>query len=159
MTRKRVLSFALRLLFVWVAMSFCVACGETTLDKTKLETLVGDPLNPDLYRAQIVAIDAILFEDGPLGAADRDELIKSLAALEEATSKDPANNKAVSQLSQGKNLHILIDVVKGTRVGTPRLNSQVRERWMRVRFGLFDDAAWFRRSSADPIEPTTSPAR
>ena len=110
--------------------------------------LEGDPLNPEKHRATIVALDAILFEDGPLAEGHREEVAKQFAVVAEAASQDPANTIA---MVHGRELRLLADIAKRTKVGTPRLNSQLRRQWLRVRSSLFDDAWWFRRSSRDPI--------
>lgn len=131
--------------FVILAMTICVACGEI-----RIEELVGDPLDPNVHRAHIVAIDAIVFEDGGLGEAQRKELETRWLALSQVASADPANIIAVNL---GQNLRMLAAFATRTRVGTPLVNSQLRQQWLRMRGSLFDDAAWFRHSSADPIEP------
>jgi len=53
----------------------------------------------------------------------------------------------------GQNMRTLGSMVKHTKVGTPLINSRLRREWLRIRGSLFDDAWWFRRSSADPVEP------
>jgi hypothetical protein len=51
----------------------------------------------------------------------------------------------------GKDLKRFAAMASRAKVGTPLLNSQLRHQWLRIRSSLFDDAWWFRRSSADPI--------
>jgi len=117
---------------------------------TKMPELTGDPLNPELYRAQIVAIDAVVFEDGPLGEAGRNQVGSTLLVLADAAEADPTNTIAKFL---GKDMRTLASRVKQMRVGTPLTGSQLQQQWRRIRGSLFDDAAWFRQSSADPIEP------
>lgn len=131
-----------------LAITLCVACGET-----RFELPVGDPLNPEAHRAQIVAIDAILFEDGGLGPVQRQELEKKLLELSEIATADKANTYAAHL---GQQLRMLATAASRTRVGTPLLDSHLRQYWFRLRGSLFDDAAWFRHSSADPIEPAVA---
>lgn len=121
--------------------------------KTRIGNLEGDPLNPEVYRAQIVAVDAVLFEDGPLGEPERDGVVSNMLVMARFASMDTSNGMAATL---GQNLRTLSSMVKHTKVGTPLLNSQVRLQWLRIRAGLFDDAWWFRRSSADPIEPAVA---
>ena len=96
------------------------------------------------------SLDAILFEDGPLAEGDREEVAKQLLVVADVASKDPTNTIA---MVHSRELKQLADRAKGTKVGTPRLNSQLRQQWFRIRSSLFADAWWFRRSSRDPIEP------
>ena len=112
--------------------------------------LEGEPLNPDANRAPIVTLDAILFEDGPLAEGDRDEVAKQLLVVSDVAGKDPTNTIA---MVHSRELKQLADRARGTKIGTPRLNSQLRQQWFRIRSSLFADAWWFRRSSRDPIEP------
>lgn len=138
------LSTRFRAAFAALLLTLSVACGETVIPK-----LEGDPLNPEANKAPIVALDAILFEDGPLAEGDRDEVARQLLVVSDAASKDPSNTIA---MVHSRELKQLADAAKRTRVGTPRLNSQLRQQWLRIRSSLFDDAWWFRRSSRDPIE-------
>ena len=131
--------------FLLLAITLSAACDDFRIDK-----LVGDPLSPEVHRADIVALDAVLFEDGGLSDAGRKEVEKRLQALSVVAAKDPANTIAVRL---GKDLKILAAGAARTPVGTTLLNSQLRYQWLRIRSSLFDDAWWFRRSSADPIEP------
>jgi hypothetical protein len=122
--------------------------------KTRIGNLEGDPLNPEVYRAQIVAVDAVLFGDGPLGEGERDDVVSNMLVMARFAAIDSSNGMAVTL---GQNLRTLSSMVKHTKVGTPLLNSQLRQQWLRIRAGLFEDAWWFRRSSADPIEPAAGP--
>ena len=112
--------------------------------------LSGDPLNPDTHRAAIVAVDAVLFEDGPLEESGRAAVARTLLELADVASGDKANTIAVRL---GKDLRVLSDMTSRARIGTLLVDSQLRRHWLRIRSSLFDDAWWFRRSSADPIMP------
>ena len=128
-------------------MTISVACGET-----RVELPVGDPLNPELHKANIVAIDAILFEDGGLGDLERKDVESRLLALGDVAAAEKGNRYAAHLAPQ---FRTLAAAAARTRVGTPLLDSALREHWLRLRSSLFDDAWWFRRSSADPIETMT----
>lgn len=117
---------------------------------TRIGPFEGDPLNPDVYRGQIFAIDAIVFEDGPLGEAEREELGNQLLVMGRFAETDTTNTIATTL---GQNMRTLASMAKRTKVGTPLINSRLRREWLRIRGSLFDDAWWFRQSSADPIEP------
>jgi len=113
--------------------------------------LTGDPLKPELYRVQIVVIDAVLFEDAPLRESARDSVSKALLSLGAlAKSADSTNTIAKVLGDQVRGLGAL---AKRTKLGTPLAGSALRPNWRRLRGSLFSDAAWFRQSSADPIEP------
>lgn len=128
---------------VLLAVAFYIACGET-----RIGSLEGPPLNPEVYRAQIVAIDAIVFEDGPLGERERQTLGNTLLVMGRFAAADTANTIA---RTLGQNMRTLAALAQRTKVGTPLLNSRLRQQWFRIRGSLFDDAWWFRRSSADPV--------
>jgi hypothetical protein len=82
-----------------LAITLSTACAvEGVIDVAKL---TGDALNPEAHRADITAIDAILFEDGGLTADGRSELVKRLMSLSEVAAKDPSNTIA---LNIGKNM-------------------------------------------------------
>ena len=120
--------------------------------KTRIGNLDGPPLSPEVYRAQIVAVDAVLFEDGPLGEAEREQVSNTLLVMGRFAESDTTNTIAKTL---GQNMRTLSSMVKHTKVGTPLLNSRLRLQWLRIRGSLFDDAWWFRRSSADPVMPVT----
>ena len=144
----------IRACFGVLAMTICVACGETRI--AQLEHLVSEPLNPDEHRAHIVAVDAILFEDGGLGETDRKQLADTLLALSKVASAG-AKHIIASNANIGRQLSALATAAERTRVGAPLLNSPLRQQWLRLRGSLFDDAWWFRHSSADPIAPAIAP--
>jgi hypothetical protein len=116
---------------------------------TEIGPLEGDPLNPETHRAFIVAVDAVLFEDGGLTEAGRDEVVRAFGALRDVASADPKNTIA---MALGRDLERLAAVTARAKAGTTLLGSDLRRQWLRIRSSLFDDAWWFRRSSADPIE-------
>lgn len=115
---------------------------------TRIGHLEGPPLNPEVYRAQIVAVDAVLFEDGPLTEAQREDVANTLVVMSRFAAADTTNTIA---RTLGQNMSTLGSMVKHTKVGTPLLTSRLRREWLRIRGSLFDDAWWFRRSSADPV--------
>ena len=98
-----------------LAITLSAACGETVIDVSKL---VGDPLNPETHKAEIAAIDAIVFEDGALGAPERAELVHRLTALSKVAQADPSNTIAVNS---GQNMKRFAAGVERTPVGTTRL--------------------------------------
>src|SRR5262245_17749849 len=139
----------LRQLVVLLPVLLAISCGETIVPP-----LTGDPLNPELYRAQIVAVDAVVFEDGPLGEAGRNEVSKTLLDLAKKIGAVPENRIAKMH---ARELETIGSSVKSTSATNPAAAAALRQQWLRIRASLFDDAAWFRRSSADPIEPAVAP--
>lgn len=134
-------------LFAAPAITFSTGCVvEGVIDADKL---TGDALNPELHKADITAIDAILFEDGGLTADGRAELAKRLMSLAAVATKDPANTIA---MNIGKNMKRFAAAVERTPIGTQLVSSPMRRQWMSMRSSLFADASWWRWSSADPIE-------
>ncbi|MEO8296091.1 MAG: hypothetical protein ABI613_11300 [Gemmatimonadota bacterium] len=119
---------------------------------TRVGPLRGASLNPDIYRAQIVAIDAVLFEDGPLTEDSRATVADQLVTLGRFAAVDTTNTIAVTL---GQNTRSLAELARRTKTGTLLGNSPLRKQWMRIRGSLFDDAWWFRRSSADPVAAGT----
>ena len=113
----------------------------------------GAPLSPDAYRAQIVAVDAVLFEDGPLSEGDRTAVADHLVSMGRLAAVDTSNTIAVTL---GQNMRTLSSMARHTKVGTPLLGSQLRQQWLRIRGSLFDDAWWFRRSSTDSVQPAVA---
>lgn len=120
-----------------------LACGETRIGQ-----LDGPELDPEIYRAQIVAIDAVLFEDGPLGEAGREEVANQLKVMGRFAEVDTSITIATTL---GQNLRTLAELARRTKVGTPLAPSQLRQEWRRIRGSLFADAWWFRQSSNDPV--------
>jgi hypothetical protein len=139
----------LRRLLLVLPAYFAIACGDVSL-----APLTGDPLNPELYRAQIVAIDAVVFEDGPLGEPGRAEVSKILLELSEKIGSVPDNNIAKMH---ARELRTLGWRVKDASATNPAAAAALRQQWLRIRASVFDDAWWFRRSSADPIERAVAP--
>jgi hypothetical protein len=120
-----------------------LACGET-----RIGNFEGPPLNPDIYRAQIVAIDAVLFEDGPLGEPERETAANQLLTLGRFAEVDTSNTIAATL---GQNMRTLAELARRTKIGTPLAGSRLRQECIRIRGSLFDDAWWFRQSSNDPV--------
>lgn len=127
-----------------------MALHSSSQGQTRLGPFTGDALDPEAYRSSIVQIDAVLFEDGPLEESARTKASDALLALGRLTAIDTTNTIAVTL---GQNARMLSSMVRHTSLGTPLAGSMPRKEWTRIRGSLFADAAWFRQSSADPVEP------
>ena len=126
-----------------LAITISAGCHQTWPDRPE-----GDPLQPDRHRAQIVRIDAILFQDGPLKQSDRQPLEQEILAIADAASADPSNAFA---RALSLDLRLLSTMAASGPVSTPVANSELTGQWSRIRGSLFRDAAWFRRRPTDPI--------
>jgi hypothetical protein len=131
-----------------IAAVLATAACETTVGHP-----VARPLDPERSRAQIVAIDAVVFEDTPLTEDGRVTVADAFAGLASIAAADATNTVAVAL---GGELRTLSYAVSRMRPGTLMTNSDLPRQWMRIRGTLFNDAAWFRRSSRDPIEPVVA---
>lgn len=121
--------------------------------QTRLGPFKGEALDPEQYRASIVAVDAVLLEDGALSESGRTQASDALLALGRLTAVDTSNTIAVTL---GENARMLSSMVQHTEVGTPILSTQLRREWLRIRSSMFADASWFRLSSADPVATTVA---
>ena len=130
-------------------ISCALALAAVACSGAKIGDLNGAPLNPELYRTQIAAIDAVVFEDGPLGEQGRDQASASLQRLSELVV---GSAKSSIAKTLGNEMATLASGVKRTSTTAPLRGSQLQRQWLRIRSSVFDDAAWFRRSSADPID-------
>lgn len=141
----------MRLSVLFASVAVAMVAGLLVLSQsgqTRIGPFQGEPLDPETYRAQIVAIDAVLFEDVLATEADRSRVVENLTVLGRIASGDEHNSIA-RVLTQ--NMRTLAGVAGHTRVGTPLVNSPLRQNWLRIRNSLFADAYWFRYSSADPV--------
>jgi hypothetical protein len=109
--------------------------------------LEGRLLNPNRYRAQITAIDGVLFQSGPLKWSDRQNLEQQLLVLADAADDDPNNPIA---LEESLDLRLLSTMAASGNVSTPVANSELTRQWRRIRGGLFTSAAWFKQA---PVQP------
>lgn len=80
------------------------------------------------------------------------------------TSRDlgqQAGSNAANALARahGEELRSLAVMANRTGMGTPLAGSALRQQWLRIRTSLFADAAWFRRSAADPIAGSAAGAQ
>jgi len=118
-----------------------------------VKSLQGDPLNPEAFRPQLVLIDQVVFDAGDVEDVSRDQVAQALLVLATAAEADRANTIARALAPE---LRTLSARVTGTRGGTSYAASRLPEQWLRIRGRLFSDAAWFRRSSADPVAPAVA---
>jgi hypothetical protein len=121
-----------------VLMFLLAGCGGQS---TPWRPPSGNTLSPDVYRPQIVAIDRIVFQNGPIDANGQDDLVASINEL--ADRIDSAHPSALVT-TLNRNLRQLGQV-------SPRNMPVLQREWIRIRDGLFNDASWYRRSSSDPV--------
>ena len=136
---------------VLLAVAITISAG---CDQTWNQPRDGAPLNPDVHRAHIVAIDAILFQNAPLKQSERPELEQEILAIADAASADPDN--AVAR-GLSLDLRLLSTMATSDKVRGPVANSELTRQWRHIRGSLFHEAAWFRRSAADPVASVVPP--
>jgi hypothetical protein len=121
-----------------LALVLLGGCGQ----QAPMRLPAGELLSPDPYRPQIVAIDKIVFQSRPvIGSAQLSWV--TLAVNQLADRIDSASPSPLTQVLN-RNLRRLGQV-------PPRNVPVLQREWLRIRSGLFTDAAWFRRSAADPV--------
>lgn len=130
------------LLAGWLA-----ACGSGRMPGA--DAYDGPALDPAPYRPQIVAIEAVLYQDGPMAETGRSRLADGMVALGLQVTETPGQpGKAF-----GYELAKLALMARRTRIDFPVERTPLRHQWERIRGSLFADAAWYRRSPNDPIAP------
>lgn len=124
-------------------LCFVLACGES-----RLPEFTGDALDPEAYRAHIVLLDAIVFEDIHLGPEAHQMLAESVARLARELSLEGDHPETATALTEE------LDNLAGTvqeATGKNMENSGIREEWTRIRGKFFQNAGWFRNTPSDPV--------
>lgn len=129
------------------------AAGCDQIWNPKLE---GRLLNPNQYRAQITAIDGVLFQSGPLKWSDRQNLEQQILVLADAADDDPNNPIA---LEESLDLRLLSTMAAGGTFTGPVANSELTRQWRRIRGSLFSDASWFRQGATRLAAASPKPAK
>ena len=114
-----------------------------------IEADFGDALETEIlpaeeYQQEIVAIDQLLFREEALGAEGVTKLettIEGLAARVRAHSD--------SKFIKLETLELKLLAKHAARLSPSASGAPLQNDWMRIRNNLFDDRAWFARSSAD----------
>ncbi len=119
-------------------------------------------LDPEPYRAQIVALEECLYRDSPAGFDDGDRVSELAAALSMTVRGDGRNRRR--QLAFQKLFDYAGSVGARTDVGYTQPNLvELRNGWEELRESLFSDADWLRQSSAaltasqTPAAPDANP--
>ena len=141
-----------RVAWAFLALALTVLAGCDQIWRARLD---GAPLDPNRYRAEIVAIDGVLFQAGPLKWRDRQILEQQMLTLADAADDDPNNPIA---LEESLDLRLLSTMAASGQVSSPVVNSELTRQWRRIRGSLFTNAAWFRQTtsvaSAPPLRPS-----
>lgn len=105
-------------------------------------------LKAEDYRDEITQIDRLVFAEGALVPARREDLGRRLEALAgRVKAAGDAPFLAIEALE-------LRRLASGTRDLPPNAPKATLQReWMRIRNNLFDDRSWFARSAADLEKP------
>jgi hypothetical protein len=108
-------------------------------DQVKVETFDADE-----YRAEIVAIDGLVFRETPLGVDGRRALGDGLSGLAQRVG-----TRSGSMFSMVESLELRLLGERAASLPTDATGASLRNEWMRVRNNLFEDREWFARSPAD----------
>jgi hypothetical protein len=105
-------------------------------------------LKAEDFQTEIVAIDRLVFGDGPLLPARREDLGRRHDAL---AGRVKSAGDAPFLVLESLELRRLASGTRDLPPDAPKATLQ-RE-WMRIRNNLFDDRSWFARSAADLEKP------
>ena len=123
--------------------------------ETNVAAIINSPpLNPELFKPSIEAIDEDVFTSGVFDDARRKSLaghIRTLAGELDARKDEPAS------VHFAKELQTLAVMTERLRADVAVERSPLPNQWMRIRASVFDDAAWFARSEADLHQPPPPP--
>lgn len=130
--------------FIVVTLLALCGCGGGS---SRSEDVAHAPFDPNEHRAQIEAVEAILYKRGPADHSDVDRATSSLVALHESVL---SRQTGATKRSRAHALLLMTSQASFTDVGysSPDL-SPLRERWEEVRMELFGPADWYRESTAD----------
>jgi hypothetical protein len=142
MLPSRVAGFA-----VWTALSaLLVSCGAEKTGQEVARNL--RLLDPEIFRAEIQSVDALLFRDAPLEAGEGDAIAAALERLAvEVGRKSPGVRSTVSV----SELRALSRAVVGR--GEKLDRGGVRREWIQIRTALFVPATWFATEDARVSSP------
>jgi hypothetical protein len=105
-------------------------------------------LKAEDFQSEILAIDRLVFAEGPLVTARREDLGRRLDAL---AGRVKSAGDAPFLVLEALELRRL---ASGTRDLPPDAPKTIlQNEWMRIRNNLFDDRSWFARSAADLAAP------
>ena len=108
-------------------------------DQLEVQTLVAEE-----YKYEIAAIDRLVFREEPLGA----EGPKTLEALFDGVAKR-VKAHGDTKFLKVESLELQLLAKRAGRLPADATGLSLQNDWMRIRNNLFDDRAWFARSSAD----------
>jgi hypothetical protein len=117
---------------------------------------VAEPLDPYAYRAHIALLDALLFENGPIGNEQQLVLVESVGRLAGAIALENDHRETAAELN--RQLAGLVGTMQEA-TGKSMENSGIPEEWRRIRDTFFQNAAWFRTRSEDPVGRNYPPRR
>jgi hypothetical protein len=102
-------------------------------------------LDAEKYQHEIAAVDQLLFRESPLG----DDGVRQLRSTIETLSKrvGEADEHSRFLYLESHELQTLAD--RAAQLSPKQNGAALQNDWMRIRNNLFDDRAWFVRSSAD----------
>jgi hypothetical protein len=105
-------------------------------------------LKAEDFQTEIMAIDRLVFGEGQLVPARREELGRRLEAL---AGRVKSAGHARFLILEALELRRLASVTRDLPPDAPK--ARLQNEWMRIRNNLFDDRSWFARSAADLATP------
>lgn len=136
------LRFTLAFAVVFVTASLAGCSGDADFSDAMPAPVT---LSAEQFQAEIMAIDRLVFGEGPLADARRNDLARRLESL------------AARVKTSGDSRFLLIESLELKRLASgakslpdaPAARTSLQNNWMRIRSNVFDDRAWFARSAAD----------
>jgi hypothetical protein len=135
---------------VTAAIAVVLACGGPNPAQDK----VAEPLDPNAYRPHLALLDALIFEKGPIGNEIQLMLMESVGRFArdvELEGDHPETARALTEELTG-----LVGTMQEA-TGKHMESSGIPEQWHRIRDSFFQEAAWFRNSSEDPVDMGSAP--
>jgi hypothetical protein len=105
-------------------------------------------LNADIYQAEIIALDRLIFTEAPLGDEGVSNLSDRLEQLGQRV-KETSDSDSDSPFLIVESLELKRLAARAKHLSPRGTAAPMRDHWMRIRSNLFGDRAWFARSSAD----------
>ena len=127
-----------------VLLLICVSSSSCNVEADFSGDIATEILPAESYRAEISAIDRLVFTEGPLGDAGPDALRKVLEGLAGRVERETH-----TKFGKVESLELKLLASRAGRLPKHRNAGPLRNDWMRIRNNIFDDRAWFARSARD----------
>jgi len=141
--KRSVVRFSLGLALVAGLLSLSACSGGSGSGSSSAQA----QFDPEVYRAEIQAVEAVLYKQSPPDYADPGRAAAALTQLFDAIDHNEPDR---TKRQRAQTLMFLSSRADQTDVGyaAPSLRA-TRDEWEKARHELFGDADWFRTSSPD----------